>query len=42
MLDVIPPALAALAVACSSVTVVGNALRLRRWRPETAPEAGHK
>jgi Cu+-exporting ATPase len=33
MLDVIPPALAALAMACSSVTVVGNALRLRRWRP---------
>ena len=29
MLDVIPPALAALAMACSSVTVVGNALRLR-------------
>ena len=37
MLDVIPPALAALAMACSSVTVVGNALRLRRFRP--APEA---
>jgi Cu+-exporting ATPase len=35
MLDVIPPALAALAMACSSVTVVGNALRLRRWRPGT-------
>ena len=33
MLDVIPPALAALAMACSSVTVVGNALRLRRFRP---------
>jgi len=32
MLDVIPPALAALAMACSSVTVVGNALRLRRFR----------
>ncbi|MGD1052299.1 MAG: heavy metal translocating P-type ATPase [Candidatus Dormibacteria bacterium] len=38
MLDVIPPELAALAMACSSVTVVGNALRLRRWRPATAPE----
>jgi Cu+-exporting ATPase len=32
MLDVIPPPLAALAMACSSVTVVGNALRLRRFR----------
>jgi Cu+-exporting ATPase len=42
MLDVIPPALAALAMACSSVTVVGNALRLRRWRPETALETGNK
>jgi Cu+-exporting ATPase len=42
MLDVIPPALAALAMACSSVTMVGNALRLRRWRPETAPETGNK
>jgi Cu+-exporting ATPase len=40
MLDVIPPTLAALAMACSSVTVVGNALRLRRWRPGAAPERG--
>jgi Cu+-exporting ATPase len=36
MLDVIPPALAALAMACSSVTVVANALRLRRFRAATA------
>jgi Cu+-exporting ATPase len=36
MLDVIPPALAALAMACSSVTVVGNALRLRRFQPAAA------
>jgi len=40
MLDVIPPALAALAMACSSVTVVGNALRLRRWRPGTGSGRG--
>jgi len=31
MLDIIPPALAALAMALSSVTVVFNALRLRRF-----------
>jgi Cu+-exporting ATPase len=42
MLDVIPPALAALAMACSSVTVVGNALRLRRWRPGTASQKGSR
>jgi Cu+-exporting ATPase len=40
MLDVIPPALAALAMACSSVTVVGNALRLRRFRPGAGQERG--
>jgi Cu+-exporting ATPase len=40
MLDIIPPALAALAMACSSVTVVGNALRLRRFRPETGSQRG--
>ncbi len=38
MVDVVPPALAALAMACSSVTVVGNALRLRRFG--TGPGAG--
>ena len=40
MLDVVPPALAALAMACSSVTVVGNALRLRRFGAGTGPDAG--
>ena len=40
MLDVVPPALAALAMACSSVTVVGNALRLRRFGAGIGPDAG--
>jgi len=40
MLDVVPPALAALAMACSSVTVVGNALRLRRFGAGTGPDTG--
>ena len=39
MLDIIPPALAALAMACSSLTVVGNALRLRRFLPGTGSPA---
>jgi heavy metal translocating P-type ATPase len=39
MLDIVPPALAALAMACSSVTVVGNALRLRRFGAGSGPDA---
>jgi Cu+-exporting ATPase len=35
MMDVIPPVLAALAMALSSVTVVLNALRLRRFTRST-------
>jgi Cu+-exporting ATPase len=37
-LGLLHPALAGLAMALSSVTVVGNALLLRRWRPTTAPQ----
>ena len=37
IVDVIPPALAALAMALSSVTVVVNALRLRRFRRSPRP-----
>src|SRR2546421_2091649 len=35
------PMLAAAAMALSSLSVVGNANRLRRWQPATIPPAGH-
>jgi Cu+-exporting ATPase len=37
-LGLLHPTLAGLAMAMSSVTVVGNALLLRRWAPRTAPQ----
>jgi Cu+-exporting ATPase len=37
MVSVIPPVLAALAMALSSVSVVGNSLRLRRWGRSAPP-----